>query len=145
MTKEILENTSILKIENLRLPENFPFPYTPERFTVTEKAILSKHFTNYDKPVFAIYRLPQEVTGAMFSRYSRTEKSVRRVFLDEFWKSPELGLQNLTDYLVTSGDVDLQSAKERARRLYHRIFADYGDDSVIQIGSVHIAFEFVSQ
>src|SRR3989344_7242171 len=106
-------------IETLDLPERFPFPYLPEQFTPEEEQVLNRFFTNVDRPVFAIHGLPQEVVGAMFSRYSRVEKSVRRVFLDEFWKSPELGMQNLTDYLVTSGDVDLQSAKERARRLYH--------------------------
>jgi len=145
MTKEILENTSILKIENLRLPENFPFPYTPERFTVTEKAILSKHFTNYDKPVFAIYGLPQEVVGAMFSRYSRTEKSVRRVFLDEFWGSSELGIQNIAENIAETEGVGIETAQEKAGKFYKRVFAEYGDDSVIQMGSVHISFEYVSQ
>ena len=132
-------------IETLDLPERFPFPYLPEQFTPEEEQVLNRFFTNVDRPVFAIHGLPQEVVGAMFSRYSRVEKSVRRVFLDEFWKSPELGMQNITDHLAESGDGDVESARARAEKFYRRVFAEYGDDSVIQMGGVHVAFEGVSQ
>lgn len=145
MKLEHLDQGAFINSETLRLPDTYPFPYQPESFTDEEKLILGRFFTNVDRPVFAIHGLPEEVIGAMFSRYSRTEASVRRVFLNEFWKTPELGLQSLTDHMVATSDMDLQSAQERARKLYHRIFADFGDDSVIQMGSVHIAFEYVSQ
>ena len=112
-----------------------PFPYKPEKFTKKEKAILSRFFTNTDKPVFAIFGLPQEVVGALFSRYSRTAKSIRRVFLDEFWSSEDLGI----------GGKRLEKARARTQDFYKRVFAEFGDDSVIQMGSVHVAFEFVSQ
>ena len=52
-------------------------------FTDKETQALAPFFTNVDAPVFGL-KLPQEVAGALFSRYSRTAKSLRRVFLDEF-------------------------------------------------------------
>ena len=77
--------------EELNIPSQYSFPYKPEKFSQKEKKILDNFFTNTNKPVFAIYNLPQEVVGAMFSRYSRSEKSVRRLFLDEFW-NPSLNV-----------------------------------------------------
>src|SRR3989344_5492808 len=145
MPREFLEKTSVLRTEDLKIPDRYPFPYVSETFTDEEKVVLSRCFTNIDSPVYAIYGLPQEVIGAMFSRYSRTDKSVRRVFLDEFHKSPELGVQHLVEHFSRTEDLGLEVAREKARKFYARVFADYGDDSVIQMGSVHIAFEFVSQ
>src|SRR4030043_324034 len=125
-------------IDKIDIPEKFPFPYKPEPFTSKEKSILSQFFTNYDKPIYAIYNLPQEVVGAMFSRYSRTSKSVRRLFLDEFW-SPE-GFPEKSANLN-----EIEKAKKRTKDFYRKVFAEFGDDSVIQMGSVHVAFEYVSQ
>ena len=59
-------------------------PYAVEAFTPDERAILERHFTNLDGPVFALTNLPEVVKGALFARYSRTKKSLRRLFLDEF-------------------------------------------------------------
>ncbi|MFC1600482.1 FAD-dependent thymidylate synthase [Patescibacteria group bacterium] len=122
---------------SINIPERFPFPYAPEKFTSKEKKILTQFFTNYDKPIYAIYNLPQEVVGAMFSRYSRTSKSVRRLFMDEFIKG-----KSARDF---TAPLALSSAEERTKNFYKRVFAEFGDDSVIQMGSVHIAFEYVSQ
>jgi thymidylate synthase ThyX len=141
--KILLEKPEYLKLDELDLPDEYPFPYHPEKFTKEEKIVLSRFFTNHNKPVFAIFGLPQEVVGAMFSRYSRTAKSVRRVFLDEFWKSEDLGIQKLGS--KNSTREDFEKARERTKNFYRRVFAEYGDDSVIQMGSVHIAFEYVSQ
>ena len=72
------------------------------------------------------------VKGALFARYSRSAKSLRRLFLDEFLdQTPEH---------TTSDAVGL----ERAERLYARVFNQYGDDSVAQLGGAHIACEGVS-
>ena len=57
-------------------------PYAAEAFTPDERAILERHFTNLDGPVFALTNLPEVVKGALFARYSRTKKSLRRLFLD---------------------------------------------------------------
>ena len=123
--------------KDLKIPKKFAFPYSSEEFTKKEKSILSNFFTNVDKPVFGIYNLPQEVVGAMFSRYSRSDKSIRRLFLDEFWDSAFSNLK--------SNQKNLEKANERANNFYKKVYAEYGDDSVIQVGSVHIAFEYVSQ
>ena len=60
------------------------FPYVAETFTDEEAAILRPYFTNLDGPVFALVNLPEVVKGALFARYSRSSKSLRRLFLDEF-------------------------------------------------------------
>ena len=66
---------------------------TPE-FTAEEQKRLAAFFTNLDRSIFGL-KLPQEVAGALFSRYSRSSKSLRRTFLDEFLGDPELGLKDL--------------------------------------------------
>ena len=60
------------------------FPYSEESFTADEEAILRRYVTNLDQPVFALVNLPEVVKGALFARYSRSPKSLRRLFLDEF-------------------------------------------------------------
>ncbi|MDP6560228.1 MAG: thymidylate synthase, partial [Candidatus Binatia bacterium] len=54
-----------------------------DELTETERKSLAPFFTNLDRPIFGL-RLPQEVAGALFSRYSRSTKNLRRTFLDEF-------------------------------------------------------------
>ncbi len=107
--------------------------YLAESFTEEESLVLSRYFTNLDKPVFALINLPEVVKGALFARYSRSAKSLRRLFLDEFY--------NPADFAVNPvGEVGLQ----RAERLYERMLSEYGDDSVAQLGGVHLACEQAS-
>nr|MDJ0955117.1 FAD-dependent thymidylate synthase [Acidimicrobiia bacterium] len=115
--------------------------YVPESFTEDEADILRRYFTNLDGPVFAIMNLPEVVKGALFARYSRSPKSVRRLFLDEFYNEPELGAGHIAAQL-DGGDpvVKLQ----RAQDLYDRVFSEYGDDSVAQLGGAHLACEQAS-
>ena len=47
-------------------------------FTDSEQAALAPYFTNVDLPVFARINLPETVKGALFARYSRSAKSLRR-------------------------------------------------------------------
>lgn len=110
-------------------------------FTDTEKQILAPFFTNLDKPIFGL-KLPQEVAGALFSRYSRSTKSLRRVFLDEFLGNPELALQDLLGGQLAL--TDESAALKKAREFYDRVLVGYGDDSVAQLGAAHIACERVS-
>lgn len=109
--------------------------YVAERWTDEEADILRRYFTNLDLPVFALVNLPEVVKGALFARYSRSPKSLRRLFLDEF----------LGDLDVT-GDVTIDATigLAHAEKLYHRIFFEYGDDSVAQLGGVHLACEQAS-
>ena len=115
-----------------------PVQYPVESFSAEERARLSAHFTNLDRPVFALTNLPETVKGALFARYSRYQGTLRRLFLDEF-----------ADGLPEPGDradqAEGQGAEgRRAAELYERIFVGYGDDSVAQLGGAHIACEWVS-
>ncbi|HLI24414.1 MAG TPA: thymidylate synthase, partial [Acidimicrobiales bacterium] len=58
--------------------------YAAEEWSDEEAEILCRYFTNLDGPVFALVNLPEVVKGALFARYSRSAKSLRRLFLDEF-------------------------------------------------------------
>ena len=110
-------------------------------FTAEEQKSLEPFFTNLDRDVFGL-KLPQEVAGALFSRYSRSTKSLRRTFLDEFLGDPELGLIDLLSGQSASGDHS--AALKKARSFYDRVLVGYGDDSVAQLGGAHIACENIS-
>jgi thymidylate synthase ThyX len=70
--------------------------YPLEQFTEEEQARLAPHFTNLDRPVFALVNLPETVKGALFARYSRYAGTLRRLFLDEFADSlPEVPVVEL--------------------------------------------------
>ncbi|HET6808811.1 MAG TPA: FAD-dependent thymidylate synthase, partial [Nitrososphaera sp.] len=92
-----------------------------DRFTEEEKSILKTHFSNVDGQVFAITTPRQVDRGALMSRYSRTDKTMRRVFLDEFAKNPN-----------------------RGEEFYRRVLLEYGDDSVAELGEAQVAVEGVS-
>nr|MDE0500278.1 FAD-dependent thymidylate synthase [bacterium] len=115
--------------------------YHRESFTESERGILSRFFTDLDGPVFALINLPEVVKGALFARYSRTHKSLRRLFLDEFVTDPETGIEAIATEM--SPDDPLIKLK-RAEDLYKRVFYEYGDDSVAQLGGVHLACEQAS-
>jgi thymidylate synthase ThyX len=107
--------------------------YPVESFSQSEQERLRPHFTNLDRPVFALVNLPETVKGALFARYSRYPGTLRRLFLDEFADGlPE-----------ASAGWDSAEGK-RAAELYERIFVGYGDDSVAQLGGAHVACEWVS-
>jgi thymidylate synthase ThyX len=107
--------------------------FGPEEFTDEERALLAPHFTDLDGPVFALVNLPEVTKGALFARYSRSPKSLRRLFLDEFSEHAEPAAGGSA---VGVG---------RAEELYERVFLEYGDDSVAQLGGVHLACEQSSQ
>jgi thymidylate synthase ThyX len=109
-------------------------PYVVEQFTPEERAVLSGYVTNVDQPVFALVNLPEVVKGALFARYSRSPKSLRRLLLDEF--AGDLGP-------ATAAAVD-ETGEGRAAKLYERVFVEYGDDSVAQLGGAHVAVEQAS-
>src|SRR5205085_214124 len=77
----------------------------------------------------------ETVKGALFARYSRSAKPLRRLFLDEF--ADQVG-----DAAASSTPSSIGLA--RAERLYQKVFNDFGDDSVAQLGGVHLACEDVS-
>ena len=92
-----------------------------DNFSDQERSILSSHFSNSDGAVFAIITPRQVDRGALMSRYSRSDKTMRRIFLDEFLKDPK-----------------------RGEEFYKRILLEYGDDSVAELGEAQIAIEWIS-
>ena len=107
--------------------------YPVESFTPAERELLAPHFSNLDKPVFALTNLPETVKGALFARYSRYPGTLRRLYLDEFAAE------------MPAGPRPFDGAEgERAADLYERIFVGYGDDSIAQVGGAHVACEWVS-
>jgi thymidylate synthase ThyX len=55
------------------------------------------------------------------SRYSRSDKTMRKIFLDEFVTNPD-----------------------RGKEFYSKILSEYGDDSVAELGEAQIAIEWIS-
>jgi thymidylate synthase ThyX len=103
-------------------------------FTAAEADALAPYFTNHDQNVFALINLPETVKGALFARYSRSAKSLRRLFLDEF----------LEQVQGAGAGAAAGVGATHAEKLYMRVFNEYGDDSVAQLGGVHLACEDVS-
>lgn len=103
-----------------------------EVFTEDERQALAPYFTNLDGPVFALRNLPEVVKGALFARYSRSARSLRRLFLDEFLDQ------------VGAAPQETAVGVERAGKLYEQVFDEYGDDSVAQLGGAHLACEGAS-
>jgi thymidylate synthase ThyX len=117
--------------------------YPREQFSGEERALLERHFTNVDRPVFCVVNLPEVVKGALFARYSRYPGTLRRLFLDEF------ATQNDEDPATnpsagSPADGLFGTGSERAQSLYDRVFIEFGDDSVAQLGGAHLACEWVS-
>jgi thymidylate synthase ThyX len=107
--------------------------YPVEEFTAEERKLLSPHFTNLDRPVFALVNLPETIKGALFARYSRYAGTLRRLYLDEFAAD------------VPEGGRPFEGEEgERAAGLYERVFSGFGDDSIAQLGGAHVATEWVS-
>jgi thymidylate synthase ThyX len=109
------------------------------QFSSGERDVLARHFSNVDQPVFALTDLPDVVKGALFARYSRSPKSLRRLFLDEFHQA---GPAEPTPEAEQPASAN--TGIGRAEELYERMLVEYGDDSVAQLVGVHIAVEDAS-
>jgi thymidylate synthase ThyX len=122
-----------------------PTASAAETFTQEQRERLAPYFTNLDGHVFALTGLPETVKGALFARYSRSSKSLRRLFLDEFadkLDGPDKAGHD--DRRAEAGSHGEDIGVERAEKLYAKVFNEYGDDSVAQLGGAHIACEYVS-
>lgn len=136
-------------------PDEFASSLTPSSETLTpaEARLIAPYFTNVDRSVVALLNLPEVVKGALFSRYSRSSKGVRRLFLDEFFgvaglgagataEGGDSGMANDPGALTAGSPAQ---ARARAEAFYTRVLSDYGDDSVGELGGAHVAFQEVSQ
>ena len=102
-----------------------------ETYSADELTALKERFTNSDQACFALTNLDETVKGALFARYSRSPDGLRRLWLNEF--------RDGADNARTQ-----PQGNKRAKRLYERVLGQYGDDSVAQLGSAHVACEGVS-
>ncbi|MBL6632937.1 MAG: FAD-dependent thymidylate synthase [Thermoleophilia bacterium] len=116
--------------------------------TPDERARVAPYVTDPEGPVFALLGLPEAVKGALFARYSRSANSVRRILLDEFVGAESVsGTETVPDTAVDVTDPSAAGSavgEQRAREFFQRVLADYGDDSVAQLGGAHVAIEGVS-
>jgi thymidylate synthase ThyX len=104
--------------------------HVAEAFSEQERARLAPFVTDLEAPVFALRGLPETTRGALFARYSRYGGTLRRLMLDEF-----------------AGELQTNAVardETRAQELYERVLGEYGDDSVTQLGGLHVACEWVS-
>lgn len=168
MTSKISKNydTSVLPFKEKL--SKFKVPYTPENFTSKEKSWLKPFFTNIDKPVFAIKNLPEEVIGALSSRYSRSVFSLRRMFINEYvsqivYPEKQASWESMSDsqkkdakklskkfnvyikFLNKTGGVDEVVNVQRGRAFFDKWLAEYGDDSIAELGGIHLSIEGLSR
>jgi len=123
-----------------------------ETFTDEERRLLAPFVSNMDRPVFVLRNLPEVVKGALFSRYSRSVKSLRRTLLDEFIKNKDIGFdaaagpEGAGGGAGRAGGLGFESvvATEKAEQFYDRVLLGYGDDSVAELAGAHIALEDIS-
>ena len=110
--------------------------YVAERFTPDEAAIAAPVLHEPRRARLRAREPARGREGRALRRGTRARpKSLRRLFLDEF-----VGDLDLTGDLTVDASVGLRRAEE----LYDRVFLEYGDDSVAQLGGVHLACEQAS-
>ncbi len=112
-----------------------------------EEKLLSYFVTNLHGNVYGFRNVPQVVMGAIFAAYSRSPLSAREILIKKF-----LGDQ---EFMRLSGEIDqfLKSVEEsrpivdpkKAEDFYDRVLVQYGDDSVAELATTHMAIENVSQ
>ncbi|MEO1208452.1 MAG: FAD-dependent thymidylate synthase [Cyanobacteria bacterium J06638_20] len=107
-----------------------------------DRPLLQPFVTNLDQPIFGLHNLPEVVKGALFSRYSRSEKGLRQILLDEFIKAPESGFSEIVG--EASASTEQLIAIQKAEAFYDRVLVGYGDDSVAELGGAHLACEGIS-
>jgi thymidylate synthase ThyX len=112
--------------------------------TEQEGNLLQPFVTNLDRPIFGLRNLPEVVKGALFSRYSRSDKSLRRILLNEFIQAPEASFDRMVGGSVDGSAADQLVATQQAEAFYDRVLVGYGDDSVAELGGAHLACEGIS-
>ena len=114
-----------------------------DELTQEERSLLQPFVSSLDSPVFVLQNLPEVIKGALFSRYSRTTKGLRKLLVDEFISNPDLGLKQVQNFAEAEGQ-DGVLAVEKANSFYQRILDGFGDDSVGELGGCHLAIEDIS-
>ncbi|MEM4331322.1 MAG: FAD-dependent thymidylate synthase, partial [Candidatus Anstonellales archaeon] len=109
--------------------------YSKNEFTEEEITLLQDFISNVNGNVFALMNMPEIVKAALFSRYSRSNKSLKRILLDEF----------INEGLLKGPDKECKGHSyinvKKAEDFFDRVFIGYGDDSVAELAFAHIAVE----
>jgi len=147
--------------------EKFAPSYTPEVFTDEEKKYLAPFFSNIDKPVFIVENLPEEIIGALSAKYSRATESMRRTFLKEYvnplvhpeesknWNNLNEADQeeeivnkdsfnNWVNFINQYGGIETIVNVQRSRGFFEKWLVEFGDDSISEMGNIHLCIEGLS-
>lgn len=109
-----------------------------------DKLKLAPFFTNLNKKVFVLLNMPEVLRGALFSRYSRSVRPLRELFLEEYLKDGNSGfLEAGLDFSKVTNFHSLL-VTEKAEKFYNRWLAEYGDDSIAELGGAHVGIEGIS-
>ena len=125
--------------------------YALEDWTDAERELLAPFFSNLDGPVFVIKNMPEEVVAAISSRVSRAEASIRRVFWKEYIQpilatGGDDGAEMIRSIQhLRKGGMEKVANGERARTFFRTWLAQYGDDSIAEMGNLHLGIEGISQ
>lgn len=114
---------------------------TETPWTASDRNLLEPFVTNLNESVFGLRNLPEVVKGALFSRYSRSEKGLRQILLDEFINVPDADFGRIVGQM---SHADQLVAIQQAEAFYDRVLVGYGDDSVAELGGAHLACEGIS-
>lgn len=115
-----------------------------DTFASNEQKLLSSFFSNHDKPVFYLKNMPPVLKGALFSRYSRSTKPLRRLFLDDYLNSEDLNLDQVSESAQQVSLLEELLNTDKAQKFYSKWLAMYGDDSIAELGEVHVGIENIS-
>ena len=112
-----------------------------EELTTSERGVLQNFVTDVDSDIFGLINLPDVVKGAVFSRYSRSDKTLKRTLLDEFINNDEASLESASP---ETAEFDALLNIRKAEDFYKRVLVGYGDDSIAELAGAHVAVENIS-
>lgn len=114
-----------------------------EELSDAQLQTLERYVTNNRSHVFALRNLPEVIKGALFSRYSRSTLGLRSLLLKEFVdNSDESAFGSIVG--DSAAPATQANAIKKAQNFYDRILDGYGDDSIGELGGVHLALENIS-
>ncbi len=141
--------------------------YTPEVYTKEERRFANPFFSNLDRPAYMIYLLPEEVIGAVCSRDSRSEKDLRKTFIAEYvipvvYPEKQKNWENLTrakqdqkmltklkfiqfiDFWDSHGGIEGIVNDQRAENLFDQWVGMFSDESILELGNIHLGLQGIS-
>ena len=107
--------------------------YPIEEFTEEERKLLVPHFTNLDRPVFALVNLPETIKGALFARYSRYAGTVRRLYLEEF-------AAEIKELIISGVELDAAYNRDLFPKGILGLNADYVNQYVQYVADLHFPY-----